>query len=126
MAINSTIANDLLAATLTGNTLSFTGSAAVYMGLYSTTDTTTELSGSGYARQEIEFTLDTGNVRAVNTADVVFGNATADWATARGWAVTDASTAGNVLYSGALQPTQSLKDTYNLTFTAGSVIISVS
>ena len=122
MAINSTLANQLLAATLTGNT--YTGPANLYMSLYSTTTTTTELSGSGYARQEIEFTLDTGNVRATNTADVVFGNATADWATARSWAVTDASTAGNVLYSNALSPTQSLKDTYNLTFPAGDVIIT--
>jgi hypothetical protein len=122
MAINSTLANQLLAATLTGNT--YTGPANLYMSLYSTTTTTTELSGSGYARQEIEFTLDTGNVRATNTADVVFGNATADWATARSWAVTDASTAGNVLYSDALSPTQSLKDTYNLTFPAGDVIIT--
>jgi hypothetical protein len=124
MAINSTLANQLLAATLAGNTFSYTGSANVYMGLYSTANTTTELSGSGYARQEIAFTLDTGNVRATNTANVVFGNATADWATARSWAVLDASTAGNVLYSDALAPTQTLKDTFNLTFTAGSVIIT--
>jgi hypothetical protein len=122
MAINSTLANQLLAATLDGNT--YTGPANLYMSLYSTANTTTELSGSGYARQEIAFTLDTGNVRATNTANVVFGNATADWATAQSWAVTDASTAGNVLYSDALAPTQTLKDTYNLTFTAGDVIIT--
>jgi len=124
MAINSTLANQLLAATLTGN--SYTGPANVYMSLYANTTPTGELSGSGYARQEIAFTMDTGNVRATNTANVVFGNATADWTTARSWAVTDASTSGNVLYSGVLAPTQTLKDTYNLTFIAGTVIINLT
>jgi hypothetical protein len=125
MAINSTIANQLLEATLAGNTFSYTGSANVYMALYSDVNAATELDGSDYARQEIAFTMDTANTRAVSTDDVVFGPADGDWLIARSWSVTDASTAGNVLYSGALTVSQSLKDTYTLTFTAGDVIITL-
>ena len=124
MAINSTVANQLLEATLAGET--YTGPAGpLYMALYSDNNAATELDGSDYARQEIAFTMDTANTRAVSTDAVVFGPAAGNWLTARSWSITDASTAGNVLYSGALTPTQSLKDTFTLTFTAGDVIITL-
>jgi hypothetical protein len=63
---------------------------------------------------------------ATNTGNIVFGNATADWSTAVAYGITDASTAGNILYTGALAPTLTLKDTYNLTFPTGNITVSIT
>lgn len=61
----------------------------------------TEVSGGGYARQPVTFTV-TGNV-ATNTGEVNFGQATANWGTVTHWAIVDAVTAGNRLWYGATE-----------------------
>ena len=80
MSATNFLEDKFLLASLTGNT--YTGNGTVYLALYSTapgeSGSGTELSGSGYSRQSIAFTVNTGNGVATNTANVVFGNATAD------------------------------------------------
>lgn len=128
MSATNFLEDKFLQTTLTGN--SYTGPATVYVALYSSapgeSGTGTELSGSGYSRQAATFTVDTGNGVATNTGNVVFGNATADWAVAVAYGIVDASTAGNILYSGALAPTLTLKNSYNLTFPTGNITVSVN
>lgn len=81
----------------------------IYIGLLSTVPPTdnssgTELSGNGYARQSATFgaptdAAESGTRQIANTNTITFGPAvTADWATAEGFAVYDAVTAGNLLY----------------------------
>ena len=128
MSATNYLEDQFLLASLTGNT--YTGAANVYVALYSTAPTDagggTELSGSGYSRQEVVFTVDTGNGVATNTGNIVFGNATADWSTAVAYGIVDASSAGNILYTDALVPTQTLRDTYNLTFGTGNITVSIT
>lgn len=128
MSTSNTLANQLLTASLTGNT--YSGPESLYVSLYSTAPTAsssgTELSGSGYSRQTVAFSIDTANSRAVNTAAVVFGPATADWATARAWAVVDNSSGGNILYFSNFAPTQTLKETYTFSIGSGNLIIDMT
>ena len=84
-----------------------TAPAAVYVGLLSALPADdsaggTELTGSGYERQEATFGAPgagTGNARKVaNSAPITFGPATVDWLEAIGFGVYDAETDGNLLY----------------------------
>jgi hypothetical protein len=65
----------------------FTSPATLYVGLYTTapTDSTegTEVSGGAYARQTITFGAPTGGApsQIVNSAQVLFPEATANWGT---------------------------------------------
>jgi hypothetical protein len=128
MSATNFLEDKFLLSSLNGNT--YTGSANVYVALYSSapgeSGSGTELSGSGYSRQVTAFSVNTGNGVATNTGNVVFGNATADWSTAVAYGIVDASTAGNILYSGALAPTLTLKNAYNLTFPVGNITVTVN
>lgn len=128
MSATNFLEDKFLLASLTGNT--YTGNGTVYLALYSTapgeSGSGTELSGSGYSRQSIAFTVNTGNGVATNTANVVFGNATADWSTAVAYGVIDAPSGGNILYTGNLTPSQTLLNGYNMTFQTGNVSISIN
>ena len=128
MSATNYLEDKFLLASLTGNT--YTGNGTVYLALYSTapgeSGSGTELSGSGYSRQSIAFSVNTGNGVATNTGNVVFGNATANWSTAVAYAVVDAPSAGNILYTGNLSPTQTVYNGFNLTFGTGNVSISIN
>jgi len=95
------------------NVLRGTARSAItpYVGLFSTapssdSDSGTELSGSGYARQAVTFgapTAGTGSSRRIaNTNQITFGPATAAWATAVAFGIWDAASGGNLLYYGQL------------------------
>ena len=128
MSATNFLEDNFLQSSLNGNT--YTGSATVYVALYSSapgeSGSGTELSGSNYSRQLTTFTVNTGNGVATNTGNVVFGNASGDWATAVAYGIVDASSAGNILYSGNLAPTLALKAGYNLTFPTGNITVSVN
>ena len=123
--MKSTLRDDLLEATLTGN--SYTSPSNVYLALYSTAPTATaagtELSGDGYAREAVSFTVSDGV--ASNSADIEVGPATADWVTVTGWAITDASTSGNQLYVGTFNVTQTIRDGRTLTIRSGDLDIAL-
>lgn len=78
----------------------FSTPGTVYVALYSTdptdADTGTELTGDGYARVAVTMGVPTDGV-SLNTADVVFAPATADWAAVTHIGIRDALTAGNLL-----------------------------
>lgn len=61
----------------------------------------TEVTGNGYARQDITFGAPTDGL-VQNSAEIAFPQATASWGTIVAIGVFDASTAGNLLYHGGL------------------------
>jgi hypothetical protein len=67
----------------------------------------TEVSGGGYARQPVTFGPPgpgTNGRKAVNSAEVLFPEATEYWGIVTHVALFDAATGGNMLYQGALAP----------------------
>ncbi len=83
----------------------FATPGTVYVALYATdptdADTGTELTGNGYARKAITFGIPSDGV-SLNTADVVFDPATADWVPVTHVGIRDALTGGNLLMHKAL------------------------
>jgi hypothetical protein len=82
----------------------------VYLALYTSNptgaDTGAEVSGGGYARQEITFSvpaLEDGKETIKNSAKVEFPVATADWGTVTHIGIRDAATAGALIAFAALQ-----------------------
>ena len=126
MAISNYLSAAWLNATLAN--VSYTSPATPYVALYSVAPTVstggTELTGSGYAR--VALTANVVNNTATNTANVVFGPATATWSQAVSWAVCDASTAGNILYFNSLVPTQTVQNTNSLNFQTGNITTTLN
>lgn len=83
----------------------YTSPTTVYVGLYTTTTTAagggTECTGTGYARVAVTMGAPS-NGDGSNSAEVDYGTGNADWGTISHIAVLDASSAGNMLYYGAL------------------------
>lgn len=83
---------------------------AWYVGLYTSdpTDagTGTEVSGGGYAREAVTFTV-TGN-EATNSGVIEFDAATAPFGTVTHVAVLDALTGGNIITHGALSASKAI------------------
>lgn len=77
---------------------------------------TGEVSGSAYARQAVAFDIAAAGATA-NTAGVSFPQATGTWGTITHLSIMDASTAGNVLFHGALTASKliELNDTFSIT-----------
>jgi len=125
MSASNYLEDALLNATLAN--VSYTTPATVYTALYSVapTDSTsgTELSGSSYARQSTAFSVTSGV--ATNTGNVTFGPASADWTPAVAWSITDASSAGNILYYGGLNTTQTVLNGNSLTFGIGNISVTM-
>ena len=84
----------------------------------------TEISGGGYARQQVSFAAPSGGSMA-NSAAIEFPTATADWGTAAGWALFDAKQGGNLWWSGAVDVPKALYagDIYRVN--AGSLSLSM-
>lgn len=116
--------NKVLTDYLVGKTL--------YIALYTTNPneagTGTEVSGGGYARKQVTFTV-TGNT-ASNSAEVDFGQATADWGNISHWAVVTATTGGNMYYYGATENSGGVATTFTVNngdtikFPVGSITIT--
>jgi len=89
---------------------SYTAPATLYVGLYTSDpgegNTGTEVSGGSYARQSAAFTI-TGNA-AANTAAIEFPTASGSWGTVTYVGVSDASSGGNLLASGALTTSKTI------------------
>ena len=89
---------------------SVTRPTAWYVGLFTSdpTDagTGTEVSGGGYARQTVAFTV-TGN-EATNSAVIEFDPATAPFGTVTHVAVLDALTGGNIITHGPLSASKAI------------------
>lgn len=100
---------------------------AWYIGLFtSATDDTgggTELSTGGYARQAVTFSV-TGDT-ASNTAQIDFVSS-GDWANITHVAVFDASTAGNMLFHGALTAARDPASGDTIRFAAGALTLTMA
>jgi hypothetical protein len=80
----------------------YTAPTAWYVALYTATPTDstggTEVSGGGYARQAVSWTITgTGTAQASNSGAITFPASTSDWGTVTHAAVVDAVTSGNIL-----------------------------
>ncbi len=81
----------------------YTSPTAIYVALYTSdptdADVGTEVSGGGYARQQVIFNAPS-NGAITNSANIVFPEATADWGTITHIGLRDASSLGNLLWYG--------------------------
>lgn len=106
----------------------YTAPSTVYLALFTTdpTDagTGTEVSGGGYARQAISWNAPASGA-ADNSADVTFPQATADYGTVSHIGIYDASSAGNLLYHGALSASKSITENDTFIVEAGDLSISL-
>lgn len=100
---------------------------AFYLGLYTSAPTDsaagTELSGSGYARQTVAFTV-SGNL-ATNTSAVEFPTATGSWGTIVAVAVLDASSSGNIIAYASLSANKTIATGDVLRIPAGDLDITL-
>ena len=82
----------------------------------------TEVSGGSYARVALSGKIGAASGGAsVNSADINFPTATADWGTVTHFAVFDASTSGNMLHYGALTASKIIYSGDVLSFLAGQL-----
>lgn len=98
-----------------------------YLALYSAAPSDsgggTELTGNGYARQSISFGAASGGTMD-NDATVTFTASGGNWLTATHWGILDASSGGNLLYWGSMNPTAQLDDGESLNLTAGNISLT--
>lgn len=126
--------SDKLIEVLFKNTGSVSALANVYVGLFTTMPTCesngTEVSGSGYARQAVaaaDWTQNPANGSTVqNNTTVTFPAPSGSWGQVIGIGLFDASSAGNLLWSGKLDPPLTLTTgSTPLSFTAGQISLDL-
>lgn len=106
----------------------YTFPATVYAALFTADPTeagtlTSEVSGAGYVRQAITWgTIASGS--AANSAIVQFPTASGSWGTVTHVAIVDASTAGNVLYYGALTASKTVGTGDDVSFAIGTLVVT--
>ena len=110
-------------------TTAYTAPAAVYVGLFTSdpTDagTGTEVSGGSYARQAATFAAASGG-SASTSATITFPSATANWGTI-GWiGLYDASSAGNLLYHGAVTTSKTIETGDTFQISSGNLTITLA
>ncbi len=108
---------------------SYTSSATVYVGLYTTDPTDansgTEVSGGSYARTAVTFAAPSNGV-TTNNAAVEFPQATGSWGTV-GWiGILDASTAGNLLYHTPLDASKTIASGDIFKIATGSLSVTLA
>lgn len=87
----------------------------------------TEVSGAGYARQSVAFdAAATPGGTTSNSADVSFTAAGGDYGTVTHLGIFDASSAGNLLWHGALTASKAVEDGDTITFTAGNIDLTMA
>lgn len=84
----------------------------------------TEPAGNGYARVQHSGWSRTGNTVSNSTA-VTFPQATGSWGTITHFAIMDAATAGNVLASGSVSPSQAVVSGNTVEFAIGDLQCSL-
>ncbi len=114
---------------LRGSTLN---GVSPFVGLFSTAPANdaaagTELSGNGYQRQAVTFgapVTDTGNVRKIlNTNNISFGPASADWLQAVAFGIFDALSGGTLLYWDALTTPKTIQQDDYGQFVPGTLVV---
>lgn len=124
MPMTHDLANKLANAALRNQT--YTSPATVYASLYSSAPTAsssgTEIVGNGYSRQTATFNAPSAGA-VTSSGNVAFTCSGNNWPTVVAFGVTDASTAGNIMFFQSISPRnikiddQFLIDSGNLTIT---------
>jgi len=129
-AFSDYLENELLDHTL--KNLAFTSPAAVYVALATASfaddnsGTANEISttGTAYARQAATFAAASGG-SASTSATITYPTATANWGTITHFGIYDASTAGNLLYHGALTASKVINNGDTFEIQAGNLTVTL-
>jgi hypothetical protein len=104
----------------------YTAPATKYLGLFTVAPADagggTELTNGGYSRVSAAFALSAG--AAVNSADIIFPNATLDWGTIVSVGVFDAATGGNLMAWADLTTSRTVLTGDSFKVPAGSLSIT--
>jgi len=126
-AISNYLENALVNATLRNT--AYTSPATVYVGLFTTDPTDagsgTEVSGGSYVRQSATFAAPS-NGASSTSADVTFPQATANWGTVTHFGIYDASTAGNLMYHGALTTSKTIETGDVFKISSGNLTVTLA
>lgn len=102
----------------------YTPPSSIYVALYTSNpgddDSGTEVSGDGYERVTATFSAASGR-KTSNSADVEFPEATGSWGTITHIGLRTASTAGDLLYYGALTSPVTIGEGQQLIFKTGNI-----
>lgn len=109
-------------------TTAYTAPTAVYLSLHYTSpgedDSGTEVSTGGYVREEVSFNAASGGSATGPTTDTEFTASGAAWSGVAHFGIYDASSAGNLLYYGALSASKDIADGDSIRFVADSITIT--
>jgi hypothetical protein len=103
---------------------------AWYIGLFTSdptdagTGTEVSTSGTGYARETVDFTVT--NDTAANSATVTFDAATANWGTIGFVGVYDSATGGNLLFHGAVTTSKTIETGDTFQVSQGNLTITLA
>lgn len=142
-AMSNYLENQLVDHILRGQAFSATSPASVYVALYTAAPTDagggTEVTGNNYSRVLVSRTLaawagtqgasstaasnGTGGVTSNNSA-ITFPIPTGSWGTVTHFAILDAASAGNFLFTGALTVSQTVNTGNTVSFAAGQLVIT--
>jgi hypothetical protein len=126
-AISNYLENKLIDATLRGT--AYISPSKVYLALYTANpnedNSGAEVTGGSYVRKEITFGA-ASNGASSNSAEVLYPVATANWGTITHIGIFDASTAGNLLYYGALTNSKIIQTNDQLKVNAGDITVTLA
>lgn len=142
-AMSNYLENQLVDSILRGQTFSPTAPASVWVGLYTAAPTDagggTEVTGNAYARVAVSRALTawagtqaalstiassgTGGATS-NNAAITFPIPTGSWGTITHFAILDAVTGGNFLFTGALTVQQTVNTGNTVSFAASQLVIT--
>lgn len=126
-AASDYLENELLDHVLSAS--AYTSPTNVYVGLFTSdpTDagTGTEVSGGSYAREQASFAAASGGSASTN-ADITFTTATANWGTITHVGIYDASTAGNLLFHGAVTTSKTIESGDTFQISSGNLTITLA
>lgn len=109
---------------------SYTSPSSLYVALYTTAPSDagggTELTGDGYARKAVSFSVSGTTTLATNSAAVEFDAATGSWGTIVAVGVFDASTSGNLLAWSDLATSKTISTGDILRIPSGELDITLS
>lgn len=142
-AMSNYLENQLVDHILRGQTFSSTAPASVYVALYTAAPSDagggTEVTGNNYSRvavtraltawagtQAAASTVASSGTTGVtsNNAAITFPVPSGSWGTVTHFAIHDATTAGNLLFHGALTVTQTINTGNTVSFAAGQLQIT--
>ena len=126
-AISNYLENALINGTLRAT--SYTAPSTVYVALFTSDPTDagsgTECSGASYARQSATFAAPS-NGASSTSADVQFPQAGGSWGTITHFGIFDASSAGNLLYHGALTVSKTIDTGDVFKIASGSLTVTLA